>query len=663
MTEGRPIAFADCGAPSQSPAGDEYTVPMLYENHPDKEAYGPVGKRFEDAIELELPIADIEELRRKTHLIAQLHHFNRRRWDDWSYPNDARTLYDVAILDKMVECLKQVEFPLDDLAVPEGRLKFVFLKRARRPDDLKSFYTYLENNQETCDKLGFFGDELPSYESLRLEANNKFPSTLDRLECEQAFEDAVTVAIYAVYRNGIEAPDSVKTAYGFDRLSPPLYEKAVPRTNEQTALRNWVNFLIEETLDPLTFGRESPRIDFTQYLGLFAASALYGCGVQEVANLSDYQLPRAVIPKGSGVGKYIRDEDLKLDAQQAAKVDASLPSITEQFDAVHRATLDIARRRGFFTEPRSLAADIYRIESTNDESSATINRPGKSENDVRAEWTYAMLGIIDTDARFVVGTRYLREKSAYPEVLADLGAISTDFVDVEALYADSELISGNLIESLYGIAGCDWVVRAPNHDIVKKLKHFTPEQNIGYAPNVSWNTALETNLVAYPYNGSDPSVVEFTPQDLLGAEQLDPKTRQTLFEFETDNDPTTELPDAILDALADFGSMNDIGDITDHATYLTGRKLSDSAAYTIHFPYYQRWAIEQSINQVSNQTMPVINSSDPHHRLYGVNLAVLFENWHTLINRSPSPETGLRLDVTQKELLRAIEDVAFRDDT
>lgn len=44
--------------------------------------------------------------------------------------------------------------------------------------------------------------------------------------------------------------------------------------------------------------------------------------------------------------------------------------------------------------------------------------------------------------------------------------------------------------------------------------------------------------------------------------------------------------------------------------------------------------------------MPVINSSNKKLRLYGVTVAIYFQNWHTLIIRASSPQLKIRLTLT-----------------
>ncbi|MFC4407941.1 hypothetical protein [Haloarchaeobius iranensis] len=499
-----------------------------------------------------------------------------------------------------------------------------------------------------------------SYGTLRTEANERLPEELAELERgRDAFEAAVVRAVYAVFRNGITPPEAVSAAYGFDAVRPPLYEKSVLRPVKQEALQSWVRLLLTETLQPLTFHREQSQIEIPQFVGLFAASALYDCGVQTVPDVVDYHENRATVPKGSGVPKYI--DDLPLNDSEAAFGDEGKQSIVDQFDAVHRATLELANERGFFDKPLSLAVDMYRIDWNGANDGSTINRPPMSETDVRSQWTYAVLSIIDTDARFTLGTRWLPKKSRYPAAIKNMSSIPKDYFDVKAVYADSELISGDLINAFRGLADSDWVVRAPNHKaVISQLKRFTPANHIGYVPSVSWNTTPKPAAIVYPYDSNDPDTIEFTARQLKRAPPISMDEQTTILSGDgnAETQPELSLP-TLEEKFDDPQSEPGVGDPSTHAAYLTDRALPERSGDGIHFQYYQRWAIEEFINEISNNLMPVIESANPKLRLYGMNLAVLFQNWHTLINRAPSPE----LNNDGQAMIRDIAQVAWDDET
>lgn len=660
MPNGPPVSHADQVKPFPDDGLSEYSTAIEYDDHPNKSEFGSVSNRFDGEIELTHPTPDIETLRQTTHLTAQLHHYNREeRTRDWPFANDGTTLYDLAILDVMDDTLDVENLSYSTLPIPKRRFKVIFLKRARQPTTHSAFYDYISTSDRVLTELGYSGaSDLPGYETLRLASKEKVQDELEDSE-RNALEAAVIRAIFAVYRNGIEVPDTVSDKFGFNAVTPPLYERDVPRTDKQTALRNWVQLLFEETISPLTFNRSQPRIDFRKYMGVFAASALFGTGVQNVVNVSDYNYTRDSIPKGSGIGKYIKGDDLPLNGEQAALEHSENRAITEQFDAVHRATLQLADRLGFFSGQHSLAVDLYRIEWNGVENDVTINRPRKSENDNRSEWTYAVLGIIDTEARFTLGTRWLPNKSMYPRAVSELAPIVDEFVDVEALYADSEIISGALIDTFRKIADDDWVVRAPDQKVIKQLNRLTPKNHIGYVPSISWNTSPKPAAVSYPDESSDPSFIEFTEQELNRVDLANIEEQTNFSDFVKAESSAASLPSTLLDKYDDPDSVPGIGTPSNHTAYLTDRSVPPRSAAAIHSKYYQRWAVEEAINQISNDFMPVIASANEKLRLYGVNVAILFQNWHTLINRATSPKLGLRLTVTHQELLMAIQDVVF----
>lgn len=659
MSDDIPVNHTDFKQPSQAQISHSYSESVTYDQDPLPSEYGPITTRFDESITLKHPAPDLETLRQTTHLTAQLHAYNRSRQEgEWPYPNDGTTLYELAVLDVIEEYLTEYDLPPPDLDMPTRRFRVAVLKQARNPSTHKAFVEYLQNAEPVLTELGYpTADALPGYETLRVATEDTLPETLNDHQ-QDKLEEAVVRTTYDVYRNGVEVPASINAAFGFDTVAPPLAEKDVPRQHKQTALQNWVQYLIDETLDALTFNRSKPRTTFRQYIGLFAASALYNCGVQQVANISDYTYSRDLIPSGSGVGKYIRDDNLPLNEARAALSDTEQRSITTQFGAVHRATLEIAETMGFFDEPRSVAVDLYRIDWDGEETELTINRPAKADNDIRSQWTFAVFGVIDTDARFTLGTRWLQSKDAYPQVVQSLAPIAEEFLDVQALYADSEIVSGSLIEAFGRIADEDWITRAPDQPIVKLLRKQTPANHIGYIPNVSWNTHRQSTLVAYPYNSSEPSMLKFSAAELKQAADSAYDDQMNIENFLSGDQSSDRGSDSLTSSVEDR-SMEGVGDEGSHAAYLTGRSLPARSPAGIHFNYYQRWAIEETLNQVSNDVMPVVHAKNEKLRFYGMNLAVLFQNWHTLINRAISPELALPRNVVHQELLRAIETVAF----
>ncbi|MFB6186383.1 MAG: hypothetical protein ABEI86_05885, partial [Halobacteriaceae archaeon] len=176
--------------------------------------------------------------------------------------------------------------------------------------------------------------------------------------------------------------------------------------------------------------------------------------------------------------------------------------------------------------------------------------------------------------------------------------------------------------------------------------------------------------MAYPKEGEQPSLVKFTSKQLSDRSEIHLDQQSlTLSDFSSAEDEDQPITFDDIPVLREkFGekdsisSIPGVGDPSSHKAYLTGRHVSDRSPQGIHFSYDQRWALETSVNQVSNDMMPVCNSSDPKLRLYAVNIAVVFQNWLTLINRVPSPKYGLRLSISYHNMLKAIQHVAFNPD-
>lgn len=663
MPDGQPAKHSDQYTPIIGNGNGEYSTRATYRDLPEKDGYGSVAVRG-TGLELNHPVADIETLHRTAHLAAQFHEHNRDQWETQSpYPNDGSILYDLTILDVADAALDEETLDPSALDVLEPRFKTLFLKAARHPRNNQAFYEHLKASPPVLSALGYSDAmDLPSYSTFQRVAQSRLPNELDELERgKEAFEAARTRAVYAAFRNGVQPPNTVREAYGFDARAPPFSERSVRWDDEQYALRNWIQFLANETLDPLTFAREEPQFDILHFLGLLATSALTGSGLQTAAKVSFWDHHPADVPKGTGLPKYISNR-VPSTQRTIPRTNTSdeTPTIEAQFDAVHENTLALAARLGFFTDPVSLAVDLYRIEWTGSDDAPTIDRPHKSENDVRTQWTYAVIGILDTEARFTLGTRWLKHKSEYPHVIKQMLPGEPLHFDVKAIYADSEMVPGELITAFRAIAGSDWIIKSPDHSVIKSLKALTPSGYTGHVLGVPWNCSPKPNAVAYPYGSTQPSPLQFTVREL---QKDDPKPATTHQTTLTDESEANEAEDPLVPTLTekfdDPETLNGIRNQSTHTAYLTDRTIPERSAGGIHFNYYQRWAIEEAINQISNHFMPVIESSNPKLRLYGINIAILLQNWHTLINRAASPELGLRLSVTHPELLKAVQHVAF----
>jgi hypothetical protein len=609
---------------------------------------------------------------------------NRSYWDENSqFNNDGQTLYDRAILDLFRAKLNCEGIDPSDPAIdiPEPRLKILFLRKAREQSGTES-YEYLTDEQadglSTFREIGYVTQEdTPSYQTLQRAYDTLHDDDTDTIDGD-AFEAAVTRAVYAVYRAGIVPPDPVKQTYGFDVLEPPLNETYLSRKTEKAELRDFVQLLFDLTTDPLTFGRDSgqSKHDLQAFIGALAASALTGTGVEDLKDVCDWNHPRDQIPGGSWLDNYV--SELPIHAEEISDLQSdgdtdSVSTIDEQFDAVHRLTLSLARKFGVWSksDPFKVAVDMFRVDWTGESLDVTIGRPPKAGNEaVTEQWTFVMAGSAEPENRLILGGRWLRTLNDYPTAVRDILSNAAPPASIDTVLIDSEIVSGELIDTLWELVGEDWIVSAPDTAVVTALKRLTPTNHVGYAPKIRWNADSETNLVTYPTVGDDPEPVLVDPQEIaleaIQDEGEDDKIAIPLKHRIEDNTtrPTSLEPDPdiprLTEAVDDLEAATGVGSEDRLAAYFTGRSLQTRSRSGIRFQYVQRWSIEKTVDQVKNDFMPTINSRDPKKRLYAMHVAILLYNWHTLINRCLSPN-GIRLDINHQELLEAIQHVAFND--
>ena len=687
MYEGDPVGHSDVGAPDSAPNDGEYETPTWYAPFPEKDGYesdqrryGAIEQRSFD-IQVTSPVEDVEALFHRKHLTAQFHAANCTYWEKKTpYANDGRLLYDQAILDLFEEKLECEGIDPSESNIPERRLKTLFLRFAREQTGTEQM-EYLKGPNPvvvaTHSALGYNGpSDVPNYDALQREFR-KFSDEEDGNDeiSLRAFQDAVTRAVFAVYRAGIIAPDAVTEKYGFTDVEPPLDEHDVPRETKKEELRRFIEELLDRTTTPLTFGRQSDETkhDMEAFIGAFAASALFNHGLEELKDVCDWNYPRENIPGGGWPHNYISklQHGEYLTGFESGSENDPVPAINDQFNVVHDRTLHLASMLGFWSDddPINLGVDMFRLDWSGDSLDATIARPKKPGHDgVIEQWTFVLAGGIDTESRFILGGRWIDTLSNYPTALSEILTNTLETVPIDSIFVDAEIVSGELIETLRRFADDSWVISAPDKAVAKGLMRLTPDDYVGFARDVKWNVAPRPNLVTYPTDGKPSGTVEINPDDILTQEirsEDDGERVSIPFDTTTANISTSQsslneeesLP-WLTQEIADLESEPGIGSEESLAAYLTDRSLPENSASGIRFQYIQRWAIEDTVNRVTNNFMPKINGKDSKLRLYGTHIAILFYNWYILINRCLSPR-GLRLDVSHQELLQAIMDVCF----
>lgn len=550
-------------------------------------------------VTVEHPVEDGTELRNRAHITAQLA-AHPNTVDDTAAPDS----FDEAVLDVADRALKAVG--IDVTAVPiERNYLFAFLLReARGLDSTLELVQYIDDNPAIADRLGM--RDLPSDSTFYRRAR-----VLAAANLQKALTNASEEAVHAVCRNSISVPQSVLDHWGLDPTST-IWDYPVSAETRRQAIRNWVKLLLDDATGALTFDRAAnASYSLTEYIGILAHSALQNIGITTAPTTLAWQYDPNQVPTGDCLLKHIQSNDLGLE------------DIETQFIQANAAVLQRCAELGMFDEPLDLAFDMTSITWWGLPQDATVGtyNPG---TDSTPDWKFGLLTAINKDARLCFGVKLAKSKDLYDSVIDDLLAAATTHAQINHLFADKEFYNGKVIDVLRKHIGDGWVIKAQNKQPVKDFIGNIPKGQVGIKRGIDATSAT-------------PSPNGFAiPDDLDG--------QQTLAEY---TDSTTQVEAR--------------GRISTHTAYLTDIDDEEEGLELIRSRYNDRWSIETAIRQFKHDYLPVCATSNPKVRVYCANIAVLFFNWHALINRALSPQYNLPLTLTSQELLTAVRDVAFSD--
>jgi len=678
-----------------------------------REKYGPVEDRGEPAI-LQHPVDHPKELDQYVHLYTLLHLENRKKAEDLIITDENINLFDWAISDLCYEVLEIENLDWQKLGPGWYQLKtmVVMLARGYHPKtDGSEFGEYLKDESHGISNE--LGRKAPLGDLEMYKAYNKLSDS----EFE-ALKRATKWAVYAVYREGIIPPKETQEKYNLDQIDHSdlrkdkdqitylINRENMDRKHIREATRRWIRLLSKETLPPLTFGRAHKQYTIPEILGLYATATLNDCGLSAAASLGDWHYSPEKIAEPDYVktipGKYLTTDngiEQKDDKEPPA---SKTPSVEQQFREIHGKTLQVAEKYDLFEGPQVLAIDDIAFNTGNKKSKDTINRPEHPIDAVKAQWKFTLLSIVTTESRFTIGAELITSEDERPEAAKNLLEIADEHIEIDRIYADAGMVSGDLIGHFRSYVGSDWFTKAPKHDAhIGKLPQLTPNNCVGYVEDVPWGTSPgnHPNLLAYPNpskreagKGTDDGTenqdnsnadkdgkpklgkpIEFPfsllKRDnvvdwLLGtseAERKDPN-QQSLEVANSTNNSKGQSIRKYPEDVPDLSSLRVTRSNSTHETYFMDKSFQDVDPDRLFDRYHQRWGIESTNDLLKNSFIPLSQSRLPEDRVFNMNLGILFQNWYTLINRVTSPELQHRLDPKPQEVLKAFQDVVWSED-
>lgn len=575
---------------SESDSTNEVDITYRYDS--TGEDYGLVAQRGQD-VELEHPVEDVKELYHEAHLTVQFGEANRSSENDEDEPSDGLSRETAAAFDKTVlqlaeRALCEEGVTFDELPENPRRVRALLLHDAWAMESYPRLVAHLEELEATAQKLGF--SSIPDQSTFWRTHN-----ALHEDGYRGIIQDAATRVVHAVARRGIIVPESAVTAHGLD-VSVPLDEREVAGATRRAAIRHWVDSLLGELLEPISFDRSENLQHAVKAIIAAVAQGAYAHGLNSARPTASWYYETSEIPTAGHVSRLLRSVDTQ--------------EILQMFTDINRQFIRIASEHGFFDRDYNYALDTSWVtyegnQADEDGELKLIENPKEGEEGIG--WLFAVLCVMDVDARFALGLDLVEDKSETTEQFRFLLRTAAREGGVNRVHIDREFYSGDAVRMCRAIAGRNWVIRAKRKGEAAELLEETPEGESNTRKNIDFTDVTPgPNLYVYP-----------------------------IPERHRDENGNT------------------------HMAFLSDLDPDNTDASEIYETYSKRWSIETLFRQLKHDVGVETSSPYPEMRLFLLQIATLCYNIHTLMNRATSPKYALRLDVSYYEVLLAIVDVVY----
>jgi hypothetical protein len=517
---------------------------------------------------------------------------------------------------------------LHQLPIDEKYIKTLYLQEVRglTPNGVVK---YLEDSTDLKSKIGL--QENINQSTIRRKEKyleEEHPAQLDSIK-----RGAKRTA-WNLFVQDIEVPSDVQRAHGIPEGD--LNEIAVPESTRKNAIGKWVEYLLT-VLDPLTFDQGSDK-NVRKCIGLCAHCALQDIAPSGADDTIYYLYNDSEILSGKTVSEYIRRIERK-------KTDGgtSYPGeLVNQFAECFDNFIDLVASMGFCRGKQQLAVDTTPIPTTTTvETSVTVGGSGAGRTPStygKRSFRFQYVSLVDAVGNFVISVEpYFIKNQKARRLDSQLNrAVKNQRLDIDLVTLDKEYYNKEVFKALRRHVDQNWVVCAKRKGDITQLiddakrGHTTENDHveIGQPP-------LKPRVSAFAYPLSEGNIGSTEPTD------------RKLNSFDNDSSEAT-------DGEPQWNPFTDKDPTNEFIAYVTDMDLTAVNKRKLHVCYRNRREIEPIIGQIRDTHLPYTESMDPAVRYYFMSLGTLFYNFHQLINRHPSPECGLPLEVTGKEWLSAI---------
>jgi len=207
--------------------------------------------------------------------------------------------------------------------------------------------------------------------------------------------------VHAAARHGITIPESALKAHGLD-VSVPIDEREVAGATRRAAIRNWVDSLLDELLEPISFDRSENLRHAVEAIIAAVAQGAYAHGLNSARPTASWYYETGEVPTAGQVSRLLRG----IDSQE----------ILRMFTDINRRFIRIASEYGFFDRDYNYYAldtswVMYEGKHVGEDGELKLMENPKDGT----AWLFAALCVMDVDARFALGLDLVEDKSETTE--------------------------------------------------------------------------------------------------------------------------------------------------------------------------------------------------------------------------------------------------------
>jgi hypothetical protein len=576
---------------------DAFASETRYAKREQVSEFSTFNSEATDDVVISHPGSGRRELELQKPLLVAMARQNKFVCDSAESVNDrdAGAVFDEALCDVTELALQSVSF--GESQVPLHKLRALVIRVAR---NLGSFAALTDHiARYSAEEIERFGLQSAYGESTYTKAAKELKDA-GQLELVR---EAAFVAVYALFRNGVPIPASVKDRYALAKDVGPAASNFSDGARK-LALYNLVEDLLGIVVEQLDLQRNvNQSCDLRSLLGVFAYTAHHGESIESYEQTASHSHNLDSAFSGPSIRGHT--ENMKLRR------------VEEMFDEINQALLEYILESGVVSKPVMISYDLTDIQSL---GIAEYDETFLTED---GRWRFASLTFTDSDLEFSFGLRLLKSEAQRARVLKTFLRNLTSMVDVKLFMADRGFDGKEDIEACQAYIPGRWVICAQ-------------DDSHPYSQNSDYEQ-LRTAL--------DPGGTAVIPR--AGYDNL--------------NQPVKIIGHSGADKDAD--TPNPIRAFYTRITLPTDEEDREELITTINFRYNQRGKIEPMFRMAKNRFDVSTDTDDPVRKAFYFHISVLFYNLYKIVNTVPSPKHGLELDITQNELLEVIENLALNGPT